>query len=54
MTRLEGLVNGYDFINNYLPDNLMNYFIDIRATHFIISNKNILPKKTLEQTTNRL
>ena len=45
ITHLEGLVNGYDFIDNYLPNNLLTYLTDIKATHFIISNSNILPRE---------
>ena len=42
---LEGLVNSYDYINNYLPNKIDQYLKKIKATHFIISNKPYLPKK---------
>jgi hypothetical protein len=42
---LEGLVNGYKFINDYLiTKKIAQYVLDIGATHFVVSNANILPK----------
>lgn len=42
---LEGLVNGYDFVNNYLPGRIASYIRDIGATHFVISNPPVLPEQ---------
>ena len=41
---LQGLVNGYDFLNTYLiPRNLASYMADIDATHFVGSNSRYIP-----------
>lgn len=42
---LEGLVNNYDYVNNYLPGKIDEYLKEIKATHFIISNKPKLETK---------
>ena len=42
---LEGLVNDYKYIKNYLPDKIDEYLRKIKATHFIISNKPYLETK---------
>lgn len=42
---LEGLVNSYEYINNYLPDKIDQYLKDRKVTHFIISNEPYLATK---------
>lgn len=41
---LEGLMNGYDYLRSYaLRGKIASYLADIDATHFVVSNRAVLP-----------